>query len=82
MPRFLLLIALPLFLALPALAEGGPPAPPAHGHPRTQAECRPLRDAPHPRSSEVPLRGDRSADLPPCGRRPGPLHHLFHGHRR
>lgn len=68
-----------LAFAVPALAEGAP-KPPGRG--LHAPACRPVQAAPHPRSSDVPMRGDRAARLPPCSRRPGPLHHLFHGHRR
>ena len=69
-----------LALATPALAEGAPPRH-GHGHNRPAADCRPHHPATHSRGSDVAMRGDRHAAAPACGRRPGPLHHLFHGRR-
>ena len=82
---------LPLFLMLAALlatttpaAATGPWQPPQHSPHQAQPICPARPDtARHSRGSDVPMRGERNPDAG-CvpGRRPGPLHHLFHGHRR
>jgi hypothetical protein len=84
MHRFLILSALTLGLGAPALAHdyGAPPPRHHHGHRAAQPDCRPHHPATHSRGSDVAMRGDRHAQLPACGRRRGPLHHIFHGHRR
>ena len=84
MPRFLPVSLLVLALGAPALAHDYRPPPPRHhhhGHHGGQPDCRPHHPATHSRGSDIALRGDRHAQAPTCGRRRGPLHHLFHGHR-
>jgi hypothetical protein len=72
----LLLILITLAQAAPALASGSPP-PPAQVGP----DCPARPAVPHPRASDVPLRGERPAPARGCHRH-GILHRLFHGHRR
>lgn len=75
----LLTVAALLAAATPAAATG-PWQPPAQ--PQTVCPTRP-DPARHSRASDVPMRGERNPDAG-CirARRPGPLHHIFHGHRR
>jgi hypothetical protein len=78
LPALVALIALILGLAAAPAAAGGPKPP----HQASPLPCVPAVIArPHPRSSDMPMRGERV--VPICtDRRPGPLHHFFHGHRR
>jgi hypothetical protein len=81
----LLTLATLLAAASPAAATGPWQPPQRHQHHQHQAQpiCPARPDtARHSRGSDVPMRGERDANTG-CvpGRRPGPLHHLFHGRR-